>query len=315
MYMICPESPIIHTQFPNIEKLKHKIAQSRKKQSGWPTCIIKASASQVFRPNIDGPLSLFTNISGISQCNVGNGNVAINSDNFFISNSEQIYTLEIDSSLPTQTLNIHFGDELAQSAMQTLTKSSGFVLEHYKSYSTPLPVFFNSLYAINTEIRNLLSIIYKTDDNDIFKIEEILILILEKILRSHSTTIKEAERLPHIKHANKVEIYKRLLIGRDYIYSNTNRNISLQEIAKVSMMSRFHFLRAFKTAFGKTPYQMLISKRIDKAKELLQSTDFPITDICYLIGFESVPSFTLLFKKIIGCPPHTFRLSKKSNFQ
>jgi len=315
MDMICTESPIIHTQFPNIEKLKHKIAQSRKKQSGWPTCIIKASASQVFRPNIDGPLSLFTNISGISQCNVGNGNVSINSEKFFISNSEQIYTLEIDSSLPTQTLNIHFGDELAQSAMQTLTKSSDFVLEHYKSYSTPLPVFFNSLNAINTEIRTLLSIIYKTDDNHILKIEEILTLILEKILVSHSQTIKQAERLHHIKYANKVEIYKRLLIGRDYIYSNTNRSISLQEIAEVSMMSKFHFLRAFRTAFGKTPYQMLITTRIDKAKELLQTTDFSITDICYLIGFESVPSFSLLFKKLIGCPPQIYRLREKSNFQ
>lgn len=307
-------SPIIHKQFPDIGKLKHKIELSRKNQIGWPTCIIKANVAQVFRPNIDGPLSLFTNISGISRCNVGNGNVSINNDNFFISNSEQIYTLEIDSLLPTKTLNIHFGDELAQSAMQVLTKSSDFLLEHYKSYSTPLPVFFNNLNAVNIGIRNLFSIIYETDDKDRLKIEEVLILILEKILCFHIQTLKEAERLHHVKHANKVEIYRRLLIGRDYIYSNTDKNISLQEIAEVSMMSKFHFLRAFRTAFGKTPYQMLISTRIDKAKELLQFTDFPVTDICYLIGFESIPTFSLLFKKHIGYSPNKYRFMKKSNF-
>lgn len=312
---MCVNVPIIHNSFPDLVDLKEKISSFRSRSLGWPTCIIKANVTQVFRPNIDGPLSLFTNIKGTSYCNVGNGNITIDESTFLISNSQQIYTLEIDSSESTQTLNIHFGDDLTQSVMQVLTQEIDYTLENINHFSPSLPVFFNNLNVVNSEVGNLLTTLHKTDSNDVLKMEELLASVLEKILLTHRQTLKASWNLPHIKLSSKTEVYKRLLIGRDYIHSHISEPISLQEIANAATMSKFHFLRSFRDAFGKTPHQMLTAIRLEKAKNLLCSTDFPISDIILLVGFESISSFSLLFKKSFGSSPQSFRLLKKSNFR
>jgi AraC-like DNA-binding protein len=67
-----------------------------------------------------------------------------------------------------------------------------------------------------------------------------------------------------------------------------------------------NFIRIFKKTYRQTPHQYLVFVRLEKAKMLLQSA-IPITEACYACGFESIPSFTTLFKKTTGLTPSEYR--------
>jgi AraC-like DNA-binding protein len=82
-------------------------------------------------------------------------------------------------------------------------------------------------------------------------------------------------------------------------------------MAQVACLSPNHFLRTFKQVFRQTPHQYLIDVRLIKAKQLLTETNRPITDICMAIGFDSLGSFSTLFRRRTGLSPAQYRKQKK----
>jgi AraC-like DNA-binding protein len=95
----------------------------------------------------------------------------------------------------------------------------------------------------------------------------------------------------------KVYLYRRIVQAKLFIDSNYANAIELDNIANEAFFSKFHFIRLFKKIYNLTPHQYLTSVRIEKAKQLLQ-TDVPIADVCFSVGFDSISSFTGLFKRI-----------------
>jgi AraC-like DNA-binding protein len=105
----------------------------------------------------------------------------------------------------------------------------------------------------------------------------------------------------------KIYLYKRLVQAKLFIDSHYSEKIDLTDIADEAYFSKFHFIRAFKNIYRKTPHQYLIYVRIEKAKVLLKSR-ITITDVCYAVGFESLSSFCGLFKRMVSATPATYSL-------
>ncbi len=80
----------------------------------------------------------------------------------------------------------------------------------------------------------------------------------------------------------------------------------MKGISERAFLSRFHFHRLFTKIYCKTPHQYLTRKRIDRAKILL-SQNKTVTEVCNEVGFESIGSFSVLFKKEIGFAPQYYR--------
>jgi AraC-like DNA-binding protein len=104
----------------------------------------------------------------------------------------------------------------------------------------------------------------------------------------------------------KVYLYRRIVQAKLFIDDNYFNNIDLNNIADEAYFSKFHFIRLFKNIYGKTPHQYLTYVRIEKAKEFLQ-TETSITDVCYAIGFDSLSTFTGLFKRTVGQTPSFYQ--------
>lgn len=104
----------------------------------------------------------------------------------------------------------------------------------------------------------------------------------------------------------KVYLYKRIVQAKLFIDDNFTQPIELDNIADEAYFSKFHFLRIFKQAYGRTPHQYLVYKRIERAKELLKKGT-PVTEVCYMVGFESVGSFSTLFKRSTGYSPSEYQ--------
>jgi len=108
----------------------------------------------------------------------------------------------------------------------------------------------------------------------------------------------------------KVYLYRRIVQAKFFIDNNYFNKIDLNNIAETAFFSKFHFIRLFKMAYNKTPHQYLIFVRIKNAKLLLK-TSGSITDVCYSIGFESLSSFTDLFKRQVGITPSAYKLEQQ----
>jgi AraC-like DNA-binding protein len=106
---------------------------------------------------------------------------------------------------------------------------------------------------------------------------------------------------------------QQVIKAKHFIDDHFAENIDLNNIAVEAHFSKFHFIRLFRSLYGVSPYQYLIAVRIANAKQLLQQNNC-VTDVCFSVGFASIPSFTLLFKKTTGYTPAAFK-QKKRNFQ
>jgi AraC-like DNA-binding protein len=111
----------------------------------------------------------------------------------------------------------------------------------------------------------------------------------------------------------KDHLTKQVICSKRFIDSHFANSITLKEISAACFLSKFHFIRIFKNYYGITPYQYLTDVRIAKAKEYLQN-DLTVSETCYSLGFESLSSFSGLFKKITGFTPGEYR-HKKATFK
>jgi AraC-like DNA-binding protein len=107
--------------------------------------------------------------------------------------------------------------------------------------------------------------------------------------------------------SNGADLHERLCRARTFIDECYDLPLNLSEISKHACLSRYHFLRLFRDTFETTPHQYLIQRRIEKAKELLRSRQLSVTDVCFEVGFQSLGSFSALFRRCVGTAPVTYR--------
>ena len=103
------------------------------------------------------------------------------------------------------------------------------------------------------------------------------------------------------------DVYQRIVSAKIFIDENFDQPLDLDIISRHSCISRFHFHRLFTRIYRKTPHRYLTQKRIDNAKQLLAENDLSVFEICNNVGFESLGSFSVLFKKEIGFAPQYYR--------
>ena len=84
--------------------------------------------------------------------------------------------------------------------------------------------------------------------------------------------------------------------------------LNVEQIAQAAHLTAAHFSRQFRRAFGETPHQYLLSRRLERAAALLANTDYTVTRICELVGLSSVGSFSSAFRRVYAASPTTYRV-------
>ena len=103
------------------------------------------------------------------------------------------------------------------------------------------------------------------------------------------------------------ETFARLCRSRDFLAASLDQPVSLEDAAGEACLSPFHYHRMFARAFGETPHDFLTRLRIDRAKQLLARDHLPVTEVCLAVGYESLGSFSVRFRSLVGCSPSEFR--------
>lgn len=100
---------------------------------------------------------------------------------------------------------------------------------------------------------------------------------------------------------------RHLLRARDLADGRYADPLDLHVLARAAHVSPRHFSRSFRRTFGETPYQYLLTRRIERARHLLRTTDLRVAEVCLAVGFTSVGSFTTTFRRHVGVSPTTYR--------
>ena len=139
------------------------------------------------------------------------------------------------------------------------------------------------------------------------KADGVIRSILFDILSFNQYASEESMKLDVRKPSTRQENYKRLAVVREWIEDNFSRTLSLDELASIAAMNHQHFLRLFSKVFLKTPHQYIIDRRIAEARQLLLDPGMAVADVCLAIGWDSLSTFTQLFKQRTGMTPGEYR--------
>lgn len=132
-------------------------------------------------------------------------------------------------------------------------------------------------------------------------------------MKTKPTTFFE-QQLEQVAESSPLKAYHyaRVRQSRAFMERYYSRRVNLDTIAAAAFMSRAHYIRIFQQVYGVTPRQHLRSIRIEKAKALLK-TGLPATDVCLEVGYDSLPTFSKVFKDGTGHSPRAYQKANKSN--
>ncbi|MDG6105123.1 helix-turn-helix transcriptional regulator [Dactylosporangium aurantiacum] len=99
----------------------------------------------------------------------------------------------------------------------------------------------------------------------------------------------------------------RLRRVRDRIDRDHAQPLDVAALARAAHMSAGHLSRAFRAAYGESPYQYLMTRRIERAMTLLRRGDLTVTEVCFAVGCSSLGTFSTRFTELVGMPPSAYR--------
>ena len=102
---------------------------------------------------------------------------------------------------------------------------------------------------------------------------------------------------------------RHLLRAKDLADARYFEPLDVDDLARAAGLSRAHFSREFRRAFGESPHAYLLTRRMERAAALLRNTDHSVAEICFSVGLRSVGSFTTSFRRIYRVSPTAYRAS------
>ncbi|MGI6030850.1 MAG: AraC family transcriptional regulator [Eubacteriales bacterium] len=137
--------------------------------------------------------------------------------------------------------------------------------------------------------------VYRLDINSSLLVYQVLNKVINLALNASEPLQVRLESSREIKNAIS------------YITQHYQNPISIEELASQNGFSKYYFIRKFKQYTGSTPYEYLLSHRISVADRLLRSTEMPVEEISYSVGFDSPSNFIKQFKRYMGVTPANYR--------
>jgi AraC-like DNA-binding protein len=125
------------------------------------------------------------------------------------------------------------------------------------------------------------------------------------------TTPRTEPRPARIVSGPAVAVLVRLRRARDLMDRCYADQLDLAAMAREAGFSRFHFARLFRTVYGETPGGYLSRRRVERAKDLLGAADLSVTEVCMVVGFSSLGSFSSRFSELVGMSPSRYRLVQR----
>jgi AraC family transcriptional regulator len=283
------------------------------------TVVIHASTTEkYYYPEHSTPHLLVANFVNRGHYMLNQQKVETSPRHFYFLNPHDTLEIEFPDKAPLQTWMILFEEKFVDSCLHVLHTSHQQLLDEPQDPPPPSPHFPNVPFDLTDTIQKQMALLAGSGSDQ----GHILFDLIVECSRLNTETQKHIEKLAAIKKSTREELYRRLYLAKEWIDdslpgasalpcpSGLPGQITLDRMAAAACLNKFHFLSNFKQLFGVTPHQYLMEKRLQKAFDLLKQQRHSVTEVCALLGFESIGSFSNQFRKRFHVPP-----SKIPNFR
>ena len=256
-----------------------------------------------------GNLSIKTVFSGFAEVESDGGIHRVEPSTYVVVNHGREYSIEFNDDSGVEGLSLYFEPKMANQSLAALSNGIGMQLDNPGRGSLQCGEFFERVFEddlVNDQLK-LVHDELPMMHLDPMWVQEKLHLTLNLLIERQNEVLDEVEEVQAVRAATKDELYRRLYKARDYAYATLDEPISLDDLAYVACLSTNYFLRSFRGLFKQTPHQFIIDRRMDRAKKLLLQTDCSVSEVCVAVGFQSLGSFSWLFKRRVGLSPEAFR--------
>jgi AraC family transcriptional regulator len=300
---------VIYRQMPAV----WDTAFRRKFYASWgrESAIISAHARSAEYPEYRQLLSIKAAFGGCEDYFIDGRRVSVDDDTFLILNEGRSYGSRIDSLRPVHSFSIFFDAQLSAQVRDSIASTDEQLLDRDAAdHSFPNVEFAERLYhhdrAVSPGLRYICAAVDSGLQDDHW-IDEQLVFLLGRMLKSHYNGLKLESRISSVKRSTRRELLYRMNLGIDFIYTRYRDPIGLREIAASARLSPYHFLRTFTSVRGITPREFLNRVRAAKALRLLQNTTLSVNAIAQAVGFGSRTSLFRHMCAIYHEPPQMLR--------
>lgn len=185
----------------------------------------------------------------------------------------------------------------------SLLTEEATLLDHPFDEEITLPEFHETVYSSDDCIGNYLKNLATAKDTGKENCADVYYNLAYRLVVAQKITSQRIQKIKASKASTKKELFNRLNTAKNIMDDDFTHKMSVADLAREAALSEFHFFRSFKEAFGQSPHQYMIGKRLNLAKELLLKDAFPVTEVAYQAGFNDIFSFSKAFKKQFSLPP------------
>jgi AraC family transcriptional regulator len=292
----------IYRQFWNAAEMRpasHLVGELHREPSLFMVRERKASV-----PVHAGPLSVKTVVAGRSRYLFGSQCYTVSPGQLLLVSEGSSYSTHVDET-GANIATLYFPRILVGQMLRLHTATSERLLEDQTTPNISVMEFAPHHRAVDPRFKRLLKAVAKSDDpgdrDD--RVNDLLDLTVALAMDAAHAR----KRVPAAKAAVRQELFRRVCIARQAIEDTLNTTMSLDNLARVANLSPFHLQRVFRAAFGESPNEMRRRRRMDLAKQLLDTTHDPINAIASTVGYDNVSAFIRAFRICVGLSPLAYR--------
>jgi AraC family transcriptional regulator len=270
---------------------------------GKISAVIDAQETDIQYMPFEQRLSIKACWGGEEQYFIDGRAVAVDDDNYLIFNDRRTYSSVIRSVRPVRSFSIFFRPGFAEEVLGGMLTPQDRILDRSGDAQRRSVEFAEHLRPhdrLVTPVLKYIAFHVRQGVDDEAWYEEQLSFLLERMLGSHRRTAQAMQSLAASRPGKRRELYRRLNWGRDYIHSNYQRPIAIDDMARAACLSKYHFIRLFRTLAGVTPYRYLQQKRVAAAQRLLSTTRLTHVEIAEQVGFDHRSTMFRQIRRLTG---------------
>jgi AraC family transcriptional regulator len=194
-----------------------------------------------------------------------------------------------------EVLQVYLRQSLYEAAVSELYGCDGSSAELVPRFAIVDPLLEQLAIALARALRD------RTIEDGLY-VDSIAQMLAVHLAREHSARSRRV-RVPAASAVSGPRMHRLL----EFIEENLECSLSLTELAAVVGLRPLYFARAFKAALGRPPHQYVLGRRIERAQELLRTTEMTVADIAAAVGFSSHSHLSHWMRRVVGIPPVAYR--------
>jgi AraC family transcriptional regulator len=284
----------------------HSYPNPQEAFSGVFNALVSGTRRRFYARDLLGALSIKAVLAGSVIWETGGQRYVVRENSYLVVNQGQPYTFIIDSATPSTTLSVFFQHGFVEEVHRALTQPDSALLDSPDAAPPGSLIFRQRLEPEPSGVLAALRRLHAAKARGQISrtaAEEEFLRIAHALVLEFPRAEEAASRLSAVRASTREELMRRVLRGRDFLLSRMDESVSIADAARAACLSKYHFLRTFRTAFRVTPHQFLTTQRLSRARTLLCDGKHSVTDVCLESGFQSLGSFSSLFRRHFGISP------------